>query len=72
MPAIIDFTWVRPLEPPIVAMSSREGLAIAECADGYVVICIGPDDAPCETLIIPEEYIACIGRTLMSIAERLG
>lgn len=63
-----DVTAVRLLEPPIVAVSAREGLAIFQHDDGSVSIAIGSDAEPAETMNVPAHMIGCIGRTLMGIA----
>lgn len=63
-----DFTVARLVEPPI-AITAREGLLIAVYPDS-VVIAIGPDGEPSETLTIPHALVGCVGRTLMDIAAR--
>lgn len=64
-----DVTAIRLIEPPIVALSSRDGLLIATHDDGTVTIAIGSNMFPAETLNIPAHMVGCIGRTLMGIAD---
>lgn len=64
-----DLTAVRLLEPPIIAVSAREGLAIFQHDDGSVSIAIGSSQFPAETINIPSHMVECIGRTLMGIAD---
>tara|TARA_R110000868_G_scaffold406061_2_gene686170 strand:- start:518 stop:736 length:219 start_codon:yes stop_codon:yes gene_type:complete len=68
----IDFCAVRLVEPPIVAVSAREGLYIAEDADGTVFVSIGPDDTPAPTVPIPAHMIRAVWRTLRNIDEGRG
>lgn len=64
-----DITAVRLIEPPIVAVTAREGLAIFQHDDGSVSIAIGSSQFPAETLNIPAHMVGCIGRTLLGIAD---
>jgi len=64
-----DLTAIRLLEPPIVAVSAREGLAIYRHDDGSVTIAIGSSVEPAETLNIPWHMVRCIGKTLSDVAE---
>ena len=57
-----DFTLAKLIEPPS-AISAREGLVIAVYPD-CVVIAIGPNAEPAETLTIPRDLVRCVALTL--------
>lgn len=62
-------TLIRLLDPPIVAVSAREGLAIYVHADGSVTTALGSDTEPAETANYPAHLLRCIGLTFLSIAD---
>ena len=60
-------TWVAHGEPPIIALHPRDKLDIAVCDDGTVIICLGPDDMPNQTLEIPAHLVTCLAATLARV-----
>lgn len=64
-----DLTAVRLLEPPIIAVSAREGLSIFVHSDGSVTTALGLDTEPAETANYPAHLVRCIGLTFLSIAD---
>ena len=66
----VDFSAVRVLDPPVIAIPNEDVSVWRNHDDGSVTLRIGPrDEIGAATIDIPGHALVCVARTLLAAAE---